>query len=277
MKVLVNGEFTDQIAVSDRGLQYGDGIFETMAFCHGELGNFDAHWQRLAHGGRVLGLPLPGRSDLLEDVQLLLDHPENSGIDKAVVKLILTRGSGERGYAPPRAPSCNRIFQLFSWPTGLEAQARDGIRVKFCATRLGLNPGLAGIKHLNRLEQVLASQEISDDRHAQGIMLDVNDQVIEATSSNIFIVENGLLVTPILDQCGVAGLARERVMQLAKAAGIEASIERVSCMRLTNADESFLCNSITGIVPVIAVGRQRVEIGPVTRKLQSMLRKGSRP
>ncbi|NNF52785.1 MAG: aminodeoxychorismate lyase [Gammaproteobacteria bacterium] len=272
MKTMVNGEIVTHVDVRDRGLQYGDGLFETMAAFDGAVCDFDAHMARLGHGCRVLHLPMPDRATVQNEIGVLLDSGSETGPVSAVVKLLLTRGPGERGYAPPAKPHSNRILYLSAWPKGVDKQAREGIRVKFCTTRMGLNPDLAGIKHLNRLEQVLGAREIAGSGFQQGVMLDMHDQVVEATNSNVFMVEEGKLVTPSLDKCGVAGLARMRILRLASEQGITANIETVSRDRLARSDEVFLCNSIAGILPVTVIEQRRIGIGSVTRELQALLR-----
>ena len=271
MKAMVNGEITTQIDVYDRGLQFGDGVFETMAVSEGVIRHFGLHFQRLERGCRALKLEPPERAALLQEINRLLAHDEGHAAGKVVVKFVLTRGAGERGYAPPEAPACNRILYLSQWPQNLEKQARDGIEITFCQTRLGLNPALAGVKHLNRLEQVLASAEIAGSGFTHGVMLDIRGQVIEATNSNLFIVEKKQLVTPSLEHCGVAGVTRERLLLLAAKNGIVASVETVSRDRLNDCDEVFLCNSIAGILPVTAIEQRRIDAGPITRELQALL------
>ncbi len=268
---MVNGERAARIDPRDRGLQYGDGVFETMALVAGSVHYFDAHFERLQRGCRVLMIPVPDKALVLDEIARLQDDHKGCEDDNAVIKLILTRGAGDRGYAPPEQPAPNRILFLSAWPAGLHTQAMNGIPVTICRTRLGHNPGLAGIKHLNRLEQVLGAQEFAGSDYGDGIMLDTLDQVVESTRSNIFMVEKNRLITPALDQCGVAGIARGRILQLARDHQIEVNIENVQRDRLSHCDEVFLSNSIAGIIPVSAIEQRKIRVGPVTRRLQSLL------
>src|SRR5262245_17212175 len=149
---LVNGAEAGAIAPDDRGLAYGDGLFETMTAADGVIRHFALHMARLEDGCRRLAIPMPPRALVEDECRQVLD-----GLGGAVVKLVVTRGPGPRGYRPPAEPSVTRIVAASARPAPLPAP--DGIRVRVCATRLGINPRLAGIKHLNRLEQVLASNE----------------------------------------------------------------------------------------------------------------------
>lgn len=284
MKVMVNGTLAASVDARDRGLQYGDGVFETMAVRNGAVRFLDAHLERLQRGCRGLGMPPQDLSRIQAEMAELIrtnqldrgdsDDAVNTAkmTNRSVIKLVVTRGISERGYAPPAAPECNRILYLSPWPDGLDEQVRLGVAIKVCETQLGLNPALAGIKHLNRLEQVLASQELADTGFVEGVMLDAERNVVEATRSNVFMVEDKRLVTPALERCGVAGVMRARVMQLACDHGIETSTETVAGDRLYQCEEVFLCNAVAGIVPVTSIESRALRVGAVTRRLQSLLR-----
>jgi 4-amino-4-deoxychorismate lyase len=264
MPVLVNGR-AGQLDPLDRGLQYGDGLFETMAVRDGRARFAEWHLARLTEGARRLALPLPGQELLLG--QIAAAWPGGRG----VVKLIWTRGAAGRGYRPPAnvEPTC--IAAGFEWPAWPESAWSEGVRLRFCRTRLGRNPVLAGIKHLNRLEQVLARAEWDDERIAEGLMLDDRGQVISGTQSNLFAVIAGQIVTPALDQCGVSGIMRRALCawaDLHATAVVERSLRPAE---LETATEIFVTNALIGAWPVRELAGREVPAGPHAAKFNSWL------
>lgn len=265
---IVNGEYTDTISCADRGLHYGDGLFETLAVHDGQPLCWSLHLERLRDGCSRLAIPAPDAQQLYRQaLQSVQDLP------LGVLKIIVTRGSGGRGYRPPKDPVPSHILSVHAWPDYPATWAEQGIRARFCSVRLAVNPLLAGIKHLNRLEQVLARMEWDDPEIAEGIMLDAADHVIEGTATNLFACRTGVLYTPRLDGCGVAGVMRALVLQAAATLGIptrEAPLERSA---VVEADELFVCNSLAGIWPIIQLDERYYNSpGSVTRRLQGFLR-----
>jgi len=236
-RVLIDGRMEVGIDPLDRGLHYGDGLFETLAIIGGRPRFLDWHLERLAAGACRLGFAAPDGS-LLRD-EILQAAPA----EDAVVKLVLTRGSGARGYRAPKDAAPRRIVMGFDRPALTGDAPVAGVRLGWCRTRLGRNPALAGIKHLNRLEQVLARSEWDDGALDEGLMQDDRGQVISATQANLFARVDGRWVTPRLDECGVAGVMRRafRHWQDGRGEAVEertlgmADIERASALILTNA------------------------------------------
>jgi 4-amino-4-deoxychorismate lyase len=263
---LINGKPADSVPITDRGLHYGDGVFETVAVCDGELLCWDEHMQRLLWGCGQLRLPAPEISQLFREARQIC-----AGEMRAVLKIIITRGSGGRGYAPPDKPVSNRILIRYPWPEHEPENRRSGVRLRLCATRLGCNPRLAGIKHLNRLEQVMARSEWSDPEIAEGLTCDTRECVIEGTMSNVFLVRGQQLLTPDLSSCGIAGVVRNRIINLAPALGLSVGIEEIHTDDLAQADELFLCNSIIGLWPVRRFEGRTYQTGPVTQQISSTL------
>lgn len=265
--MLINGKPGDSISAMDRGLQYGDGLFETIALQQGKLLLWQRHMDRLRKGCKRLNIIMPDEGQLRDEAIQLCDH-NNAG----VLKLIVTRGVGGRGYIAPSVAGAGaeptRILVLYDWPEDADEFSSEGISVRFCHTRLGENRRLAGIKHLNRLEQVLARNEWQDDQFQEGLMLNHQGDVIEGTMSNVFIVFDNMLYTPCLESCGVEGVMRGLVMELAKPLSIEVNEEDVSHQALMTADEVFVCNSIIGIWPVTRIQDKILDAGPVTRAMQ---------
>lgn len=263
---LINGEPSDTIAVSDRGFQYGDGLFETLAVYQGTCEFWERHMQRLLRGCERLRIPAPDPEILKAEAARLVE-----GQARAVLKIIITRGTGGRGYQPPQSAQPTRVMQLSDWREQPASHADTGVQLRTCHQRLSRNPTLAGVKHLNRLEQVLARSEWDAPEIDEGLMLDDLRQVIEGTFTNIFLIEDGALITPAIDQCGVAGILRGVIMELAASCEIECREQPVPRERVLSADELFVTNSLIGIWPVRAVDQQQFLPGPVTRELQHAL------
>jgi 4-amino-4-deoxychorismate lyase len=247
----------------DRGLLYGDGVFETMAVTQGTPRFWQGHVDRLATGCERLGLPMTPQEILLREVQTV-----SAGQRRCVVKIIVTRGSAGRGYAPAADARGNRVVCSWPWPQDPGELVVTGINTRVCTLRLGVQPQLAGIKHLNRLEQVMARSEWTDRTIHEGILLDHDDYVISAISSNLFLVHGGRLLTPRLDRCGVRGVMRAAILAAFRE---RCEQRRITLDMLPEADEVFVCNAVRGIFPVTRIDHWEYEIGPVTREVQQWL------
>jgi len=224
--------------------------------------------QRLDAGCRRLGIIMPAPALLEQEARTLA-----GGQADAILKILITRGSGGRGYRPPSKARTTRLVCLYPLPEYPLEFREQGIRLRHCRTRLGLSPDLAGLKHLNRLEQVLARAEWDDMSIAEGLMSSVTGNVIEGTMTNLFAVINHQLVTPELDQCGVAGVMRSIVLEESGALEIPAVVTSIDRAELARASEVFVCNSIIGIWPVIDLDGTRMHCGPVTRSLKDRIGK----
>ncbi|RTE64307.1 aminodeoxychorismate lyase [Amphritea opalescens] len=275
--LLINGLSEHTLPVADRGLAYGHGLFETIALNGSEPTAWQAHLERLKAGAKRLHIPLPDNIDqsLQQDLQTLL-APQVSPTQRQVLKITITRGCGGRGYAVDDTVPINRIVQLSEFPSYPDNPAQQGITTRLCQTRLAIAPQLAGIKHLNRLEQVLARAEWSATDIREGLVLDAEGYLMEGTMSNLFWCKNGVLYTPSLDRCGVKGIVRQRIIALAEEKNITLHTGLFTADVLQQADEVFLCNSIIAIWPVIKCimtdqYQPEWSIGPITRDLQSLL------
>ncbi|TBV12102.1 aminodeoxychorismate lyase [Stutzerimonas kirkiae] len=261
----VDGQPDERLAISDRALAYGDGLFETMRVERGRPCLFERHMARLRDGCGRLRIPL---DDALLRSEVLAYCAQ---FERGVAKLIVTRGDGLRGYAPPTPSIARRILQSAPLPAYPAVHGESGVELFPCRTRLAEQPLLAGLKHLNRLEQVLARGEWQDAAFAEGLMCDTSGRVIEGVFSNLFLVLDGRLLTPSLQRCGVAGVMRAEIIERAAAAGMLVEQRDISVEELQRAEEIFLCNSLYGIWPVRRL-RQRIwPVGGVTRKLQALL------
>jgi len=242
--ILVDGVAQPQVDAGDRGLHYGDGLFETLAVFAGKIRCWEDHWRRLSEGCQRLGLPCPDQGLLEREVSELSKHAR-----RKVVKILLTRGSGPRGYRIYPEATPRRILVASDWPDYPPQHAEKGVRVRLCQTRLGHNFALAGLKHCNRLEQVLARQEWRDEAE-EGLMLDPDGNVIEGTMSNVFLVRGDTLVTPDLSQCGVAGVTRQRIIDRSPQLGIPVEVSKVGLEQVYEAQALFLCNTLIGLWPI---------------------------
>lgn len=267
--ILVNGAPADSVAATDRGLAYGDGVFRTMLARDRAPIAWDRHYRKLAADCAALDLPCPPAAVLARELARALDAP-----GPHVAKIIITRGSGPRGYAPPRQPSPTRVVMAGSPPEYPEEFERIGVEVRVCRTRLGFQPRLAGVKHLNRLENVLARAEWSDPAVPEGLMMDDEGHLAGGTQSNLFLLEEGRLVTPPLVRCGVAGVTRDRVMEAAASRGIPCREEPISQARLLRAEAALLVNSVVGVWGIRACGERRWAPGSWAGRVREWLDEG---
>ncbi|WP_442513873.1 aminodeoxychorismate lyase [Pseudomonas promysalinigenes] len=266
MHCWVDGQDATAINLQNRGLAYGDGLFETIAVRGGRASLLDGHLARLALGCKRLAIDA--------DLALVGDEIQRFAcqLGDGVAKLILTRGDSQRGYAPAAGVAPRRILQGAPLPSYPAEHAEHGVRLFPCQTRLGEQPLLAGLKHLNRLEQVLARAEWQDGEHAEGLMRDGQGRVVEGVYSNLFMVSAGVLVTADLSRCGVAGVMRGALLEHAPGMGMATQVRDIAFEELQQADEVFVCNSVYGVWPVRAVGALNWSPGPLTRKLQAVAR-----
>nr|VFK15945.1 MAG: aminodeoxychorismate lyase apoprotein [Candidatus Kentron sp. LFY] len=282
--MLINGQPCDTISANDRGLQYGDGLFETIAVDKWIPLCLSEHLDRLARGCRRLRIPEPARASLQQEI-----HIVSGELQRGIVKVIITRGVGGRGYAPtPTTPVPNtavsspnaaassptRLVAGFQWPDYPIDFSREGIDTCLCDTRLGRNVALAGIKHLNRLEQVLGRIECAQKGVPEGIMLDSDGCLIEGTMSNLFLVRGNQLITPVLAESGVRGITRDRIIHVAEMVGIDVRVTRLDPSALFHADGLFFCNSVMGIWPVKRFVDRCYSVPPVIRRLRRELIEG---
>lgn len=267
--VLINGVNTEYIDVMDRGLHYGDGLFETILYSAGKLQFWSQHLLRMSEGAEKLGIDFPGEQCFLDDVTALIGNVDSEDI---IIKLILTRGSGPRGYTIKAKTTPLRVTSVDKYLNQEQHQAlaRDGIHMTVCSQGVSINKGLAGLKHLNRLENVIARNEWKDE-YDEGLMLDHDQNVIEGTMSNLFIVKDGVLCTPDLSYSGVAGIMKQNILAIAEKNDMPIHIQQIPLDALFDADEIFVSNSIIGIWPVVKIDTNDYKIGDVCASLQAKL------
>ena len=243
-KTLVNGKAGDSISVYDRGFLYGHGLFETIAVQNKQALLLDNHLQRLTADADKLGFSAP--KDLIkQDIESLA-----ATSDLGIIRVTLTCGIGDRGYATPENAQTNRVVSLSDWPPFIEEHRQSGIHLGISEYNIAQQSMLAGIKHLNRLEQVLIRQQWQNSWQ-EAIVCDEQGNVIECTQSNLFYINaENQLITPEIDKCGINGVMRNTIMQYADKIGLDIVDKTVSLEELNNAKEIFVTNSIIGIWPV---------------------------
>ena len=264
---LVNGVHCDAVSVRDRGLMYGDGVFRTFPLRDGKPVLWPRQYAKLAHDCAVLRVNCPPAAAFEQDLAEI-----GATSPHCVVKIIVTRGESARGYAMPPQAAPTRIVTASPSPAYPDEYRDQGVRVHLCRLRLARQPALAGIKHLNRLENVLGRAEWSDPAIAEGLMCDdTDDAVIGGTMSNLFLTRSGRLLTPDLTRCGVAGVTRGLVIDLAASHGIPLETAVVGIDDVLAADEMFLVNSVIGLWPITALDRRTWQVGALTTQMRQWI------
>jgi 4-amino-4-deoxychorismate lyase len=242
MSTWINGRRRETLDHRDRGLQYGDGLFETMRIQRRRIRLLDHHLDRLFDGCRRLAIKAPPAGALRRE---LTQAAASRG--DGILKLLVTRGSGSRGYRPSGHERVTRILTLHALPRSVSAESLPAARVRLCTTPLSTNPRLAGLKTLNRLDSVLARTEWRDERIWEGLMADVDGNWVCGTMSNLFLRRGATLLTPRLDRCGVAGVMRRWVIETAAVVGLRAVIRRIRWQDFRSAEEVFMSNAVIGL------------------------------
>lgn len=242
------------ITSHDRGFLYGDGVFETVRFCHGKLVLWDFHRERLFESCDLLAIPIYVEEFDATISSALAQAPD----DDCILKVVVTRGEGGRGYAPADPVTPSIVLQWHPLPQGIREFSRTGIDCIYCDHPLSLNPVTAGIKHLNRLDQVMASMQLAQAATCcptirEGLMCDPDDYIVEGTRSNIFAVINHKLCTPDLSRAGVSGVMRRYLIEHFEAIGMPVEVRQITRQDLNLASELFVCNSVSGVWPVARI------------------------
>jgi 4-amino-4-deoxychorismate lyase len=264
--MLINGEPGELIAAADRAVQYGDGLFETIRCEQGAPRWLERHLARLARGCARLTIPPPDRAQLEGEVRALA-----AGAARGLVKIIYTRGvSATRGYAPRGAPQPTRIVSWHPWPDR-PSHWQAGFRAALATLQLGENPAIAGIKHLNRLEQVLAALEAEALEVDEVLLASPSGDLVCGGMSNLFLIESERLITPPLERCGIEGIMRGLVIEAAVKVGLQVAIEPVTTARLLRAGSVFLTNVRLGLQCVHWLAGRALVADPRIARLQEQL------
>lgn len=265
--ILVNGVRSEHVPVTDRGFMYGDGVFRTLLIQAGKPFCWQRQYAKLYADCQALKLSCPPAEVLDQELATI-----GAAEPDCVAKIVITRGQGTRGYAPILSMPSTRVVSSTQMPTYPSEYIDEGVGVRVCNLRLSRQPRLAGIKHMNRLENIMARMEWDDPALAEGLVLDTEGNVIEGTMSNLFMVKDGALFTPNLSQSGVAGVTRDRIMALAPAAlGLGLAVGDYSLDFLLESDEVLLCNSVIGVWQVKTCREKNWKPGNLIPKLRSLL------
>lgn len=265
--MLINGAPSNTINAEDRGLTYGDGVFRTLLVRAGRPVCWERQYAKLQRDCGALKIPCPSALVLFSELQQLgKTQPDG------VAKIIVTRGPSARGYAPQIQSETTRILSITPLVPYPAEYSRQGVRMHACKIRLGHQPLLAGIKHLNRLENVLAASELQGRDMAEGLLSDSSGYVIGGTRSNLFMLRGNILYTPNLSRCGVAGVQRDRVMDWGKHHGVTCKVDDLRLEELLQADEIFVVNSVFGLWPVCELAAYRRTSHPLAWKIQEWLK-----
>ena len=262
----VNGVATDQVRVTDRGFSYGDGIFTTIKVTNARCELLTEHLVRLQQGITTLAITQIDFKALLDEISRVAKSLING-----VIKVVITRGEGKRGYSSVGCNSPTVVISTSTLPAIYKDWQKNGVGLGVSTVALGINPLTAGIKHLNRLEQVLVKQQIDENQWTDAVVLDCQACIIETSIANLFWRSGEVIYTPNLDFSGVRGLMRQQVLFDLAANDIHVVEDRFKLSSIVDADEIFMSNCLMGIVPIIAIESKQYHIGDLTRRLQSML------
>jgi len=256
-KCMINGVAADHLLISDRSIHYGDGLFETILCSDNRLYYWPQHYQRLRSSAQKLKIVCPDEHTLLQDITELVTG--NEAAEHCVIKIVLSRGLGERGYSYSTDISANRIVLLSVLDAGYSSILNDSMlsgELFICDQQVSINESLAGMKHLNRLENVMARNEWHDNKAVfiDGLMLNADHEVIEGTMSNLFAVRDGQVFTPALDRSGIRGVMRDAIVELAAKNRLPLSEARLTVEDLLAMDELFITNSLIGMKRVTKLG-----------------------
>jgi len=247
----VNYQQVNTISTQDRGLAYGDGLFTTAKIKNGQIEMLNAHLQRLQTGCTTLGLISPDFSLLTQHIcKLAIKYP------LAVLKIMITAGAGGRGYSRQGVMHSNVIVMIFEFPQHYLNWQQQGINLGVARTQLGLNGILAGIKHLNRLEQVCIRQELDQREEDDLLVSDINKCVVESSCANIFWFKEGCWQTANIKQAGIAGLMRANIINTMDIM----IVSDVNIMDLNTIEAAFICNSVMGIVPIKTYNKKTLSL-----------------
>lgn len=276
---LINGVPADYLHINNRAIHYGDGLFETILCDNNQLLYWKQHYQRLQSSSVKLKINCPCEHLLLADIKTLLDDTEQASTNKYVIKIIISRGASERGYLFDRDKKETRIVMLSALDPDYSSLTTGHLftgELYQCEQQVSINKNLAGLKHLNRLDNVLARNEWQNSATntiIDGLMLNANAHVIEATMSNLFAVKGGQLITPDLENSGVKGIMRDVIIDISKRNQIEVSIGDVTLEELLSMDECFISNSLIGMKAVDRIADTTYQSDKLTKLIFEQLLK----
>ena len=269
--VWVNGVNGANISALDRAVAYGDGLFATMRSASDGILYLESHFDRLTQGAQRLNLCSEGKPWAATPALVNLLASIAAQYPHHCIKLVLSRGIGGRGYAPPVDATITEIVSVSPLPSHYAQWQQRGIKLQTSRVSLARQPLLAGMKHLNRLEQVLIKSASLVSGFDDWLVQDTDDNVIESSMANLFLVQGNTCITPALTHSGVAGVMREQVITALLANGIDVQVSPVSRVMLANSSHLFLTNSLFGLVDVVGVDEQPWQPWSYSAKFRQLL------
>lgn len=249
----VNGKLQQELTVQDRSIQYGDGFFTTILVADKQVLNWSAHWQRIKNSSQALDLPLIDIEQLSNWLEVALDdYFEKSALKDCVLKIVITRGVGGIGYQMPNRIETNCLFYIKASPVQIKQKTLPAIasmEIGLCKTLASIG-SLAGVKTINRLENVMAKTEMARQGFEEGLMINAQNHIVCATQSNIYLLKGEKIITPQITQSGVAGTTRYSINKLVQNLGWKLQLKDISLADIEQADELFLTNAVRGIQPI---------------------------
>ena len=240
----INGQQEQHLSVKNRGLAYGDGVFTTAKVVNGNVQLLSAHVERLITSCKKLNIDLPDMNEIKTELTQTAQRFELS-----VAKVIITAGDGGRGYSRQGCSTSNVIITFHAFPEHYASLQKQGIHLGIFSSKIGVNPLISGIKHLNRLEQVLIRQELDNRNEDDLLVINCFDNVIEASAGNVFWFKDNIWHTPTLSESGVEGLMRNHILQHCSN-HYEMRVVNAKLSALESIDAMFICNSVMGVMPV---------------------------
>lgn len=277
---LINGVPADFLNINDRAIHYGDGLFETILCENNRLLYWKQHYHRLQASAVKLKMHCPDELLLLDDIKGLLKDIDNSDNNIFSIKIIISRGNGERGYQFQKGNNVTRVVMLSALDPDCSSLITGSLvsgDLYVCEQQVSINENLAGLKHLNRLENVLARNEWrtspANNKIIDGLMLNANHHVIEGSMSNLFMVKGNQLITPSLKQSGINGIMRDVIIDIARKKKIDTSIVKPSLEDCYAMDECFITNSLIGMKAINNIADHEYSSHSITNLLFSELLK----
>ena len=279
---LINGEFSNHVSVIDRGLSYGDGLFETMSWSYLNdekiLGVefWDRHLERIKEGCSVVKIKLPAIKIFKNYKEKILKECLKKGISNGVLKILITRGVGGRGYKFEKNILPTIIFLSFPSRKIDKEILNNGVKLRFCEFPIFENSMLAGLKHLNRIDSVMARSEWQDDKFFDGVMFDNSENIIDGTMTNLFFSRNNVLYTPMIKKSGINGIMRQVVIENAKLFFSDVREIEIKRKTISTFDEMFVTNSVIKILPVTHLSNKKFKTTDATREMINFFFKKSK-
>jgi len=270
---LINGKFANSISVLDRGLSYGDGLFETMSWSYLDdekvvgVEFWDRHIERIKQGCSITKINLPPTDILKNYKEKILNECLKKGIKNGVLKIVITRGIGGRGYKFEKNILPTIIFLSFPLKKIKKETQNIGVKLRFCEFPIFENSMLAGLKHLNRLDSVMARSEWDEDKFFDGVMIDNSENIIDGTMTNLFFSKNKILYTPMIKKSGINGIMRQVVIDNAKLFFRDVCEIEIKKNTISTYDEMFVTNSVIKILPVTHLSNKKFKITRATREM----------